>query len=75
MAVENGNVLKDITNTENLNSFSAEFADIVNRITDNQLSLRVSESTTLIEDCAVQLEHSYRFHSKSGIGELSKFVN
>ncbi len=75
MAVENGNVLKDITDLKNLNSFSAQFANVINDITDNQLRLDISKSPQLITDCVVQLEHSYRFNSQSGIGELSKFVN
>jgi len=74
-AVENGNVLKDITSSNNINSFSAQFADCVSQITDNKLSVDISKNKTLIEDCTVHLEYSWRFNSESGIGELSKFIN
>ncbi len=76
MAVENGNVLNDITSVEELNKFSKEFVEITKNITDNQLILSIADNTNNpMQNIAVQLEHSWRFDSKSGIGKLSKIVN
>jgi len=76
MAVESGNVLKDITDADNLNEFSAKFAEIVSQLTDEKIILsKTADSGTLIQDVAIQLEHSWRFDTKSGIGHLSKAVN
>ena len=76
MAVENGNVLNDITSVEELNKFTEKFVDITKNITDNKLDLPVADNeNNPIENIAVQLEHSWRFNSNSGIGELSKAVN
>ena len=76
MAVENGNVLNDITSAEELNKFSKKFVDITKEITDNEIILPVADDkNNPIENIAVQLEHSWRFQSDSGIGELSKRVN
>ncbi len=76
MAVENGNVLNDITSVEELNKFTEKFVDITKNITDNKLVLPVADNkNNPIENIAVQLEHSWRFNSNSGIGELSKAVN
>jgi exodeoxyribonuclease V alpha subunit len=76
MAVENGNVLKDITDAEELNNFSANFADIVSSITDGDLSLaQATDNDNPMEDIAIQLEHSWRFGSQSGISNLSSAVN
>ena len=76
MAVENGNVLNDITSVEELNKFTEKFVDITKNITDNKLDLPVAgNKNNPIENIAVQLEHSWRFNSNSGIGELSKAVN
>ena len=76
MAVENGNVLNDITSVEELNKFTEKFVDITKNITDNKLALPVADNkNNPIENIAVQLEHSWRFNSNSGIGELSKAVN
>ena len=75
MAVENGNVLKDITDTEILNSFSSEFAECVAFLTDNKIKVDTANTSALIEDAAIQLEYSWRFKDSSGIGNLSKAVN
>jgi exodeoxyribonuclease V alpha subunit len=75
MAVENGNVLKDITDRETLNVFSANFVSCVAELTDGEIQLDTIEDTALVEDVAIQLEYSWRFSDDSGIGELSKAVN
>lgn len=75
MAVENGNVLKDMTDSETLNSFSSDFVHCVAKLTNNELKLPITATPTLMEDAAIQLEHSYRFDEKSGIGHLSNAVN
>lgn len=76
MAVENGNVLNDITSIQKGNSFSANFAATVKEMTDSAISLEVASSeNSHFADIAVQLEHSWRFDQHSGIGELSRVVN
>ncbi len=73
MAVENGNVLRDITVSKNLNTFSEDFVNCVNDITDNNLQLNTN--TSVLNDLTVHLEYSWRFKNDSGIGLLSKLVN
>lgn len=76
MAVENGNVLKDITDAEDLNCFSVDFANVVDKITSGKIKVaKADNSDNHIHDIAIQLEHSWRFDPKSGIGNLSKAVN
>ena len=76
MAVENGNVLNDITASEQLNRFSAQFAKITAEVTDGGMTLEVAPGKpNPLEDIAVQLEHSWRFDQHSGIGALSRIVN
>ena len=76
MAVENGDVLNDITSVEELNKFSNRFVNITNKITDCQLKLLIADDKNIpIQDIAVELEYSWRFKPDSGIGELSKEVN
>ncbi len=76
MAVENGNVLNDITSAEHLNRFSANFAKSIATITDNALTVEIAkDSKNPMEDVAVQLEHSWRFDQNSGIGHLSRLLN
>jgi exodeoxyribonuclease V alpha subunit len=75
MAVENGNVLKDITDSEKLNAFSEDFVKTVMAMTEQQVKLKTVKTAALIDDAAVQLEYSWRFKDSIGIGELSRAVN
>ena len=75
MAVENGNVLRDIVGQEELNRFSPQLAEVVARLTDNGLILPQHEQCSDLSDLAVQLEYSWRFQQESGIGILAKAVN
>jgi exodeoxyribonuclease V alpha subunit len=76
MSVDTGSVLKDITDAEELNLFSEDFIKNVSDITDGNIILKQAiDSKNIIQDAAVELEHSWRFHSKSGIGQLSHAVN
>lgn len=77
-AVENGNVLGDITDSEQINHFSSQFVNEYAQIANcskypKQLS--ISENPTTLEDAVAQLEFSYRFNYNSGIGQLSAMVN
>ncbi len=77
-AVENGNVLGDITEAEQINQFSPQFVDGFSKIANcskHPENLPVSENPAALEDSVVQLEFSYRFNQNSGIGELSRLVN
>jgi exodeoxyribonuclease V alpha subunit len=75
MAVENGNVLKDMTDADTLNAFSLDFVDTVADMTDQEIELEVIKTPTFIDDDVIQLEYSWRFHDSSGIGILSRTVN
>ncbi len=75
MSVEIGTVLKDLTNTETINSFSNEFVTLVNKITNNKIMLNKAKTPAPLENSVVQLEHSYRFKTNSGIDTLSKEIN
>jgi len=77
-AVENGNVLGDITDSEHINHFSSQFVTEFSQIAScskHPERLPVSVNPTTLEDAVVQLEFSYRFNHNSGIGQLSAMVN
>jgi len=75
-SVEAGAVLGDICGRDPLNTFSREFAEELNKYTDNSLQLKYQCSDTKgICDSIVQLQKNYRFGQKSGIGHLSNAVN
>lgn len=75
MAVENGNVLQDITDSEALKAFSPKFVKLVAELTYGQIKLDTVTTPALIDDVAVQLKYSWRFRDSIGIGELSRAVN
>ena len=77
MAIENGNVLKDITESERLNAFSAKFTALARELSGGEMNLSVVDETAAdaaMADIAVQLEYSRRFGAESGIGVLSRLV-
>ncbi len=74
-AVENGNVLGDITAAEHINRFSQSFALCLQQLSGGELDVPVVDDAVALDDSVVQLEHSWRFDATSGIGALSDLVN
>ncbi|MCD6185755.1 MAG: exodeoxyribonuclease V subunit alpha [Deltaproteobacteria bacterium] len=78
-SVESGAVLGDICNRGNLGSFSDKFANRIKKITgeniNDTLDLQHISSSYSIRDSIVDLKKNYRFSGKSGIEELSRYVN
>ncbi|CAH7345193.1 exodeoxyribonuclease V subunit RecD [Vibrio chagasii] len=71
-SVEAGSVLADFCSFSRVNPTSAYTSDI-----ESLTSFRLSNSNraSAITDCISELKKSYRFHSKSGIGQIAKAVN
>ena len=73
-SVEAGSVLGDICGENRVNRFSSTFIETLKSIEPIPQKYE-SESIDLISDCIVALQHSHRFGEKSGIKEVSDFVN
>lgn len=74
-SVEAGSVLGDICDTGRIHRFSKNLSDRYQKITGNCLeAIEKGISGPEIRDCVVELKKNYRFHSGSGIGELSRAV-
>lgn len=75
-SVEAGAVLGDICDSGNDHGFSEKFFSKLKKIAGYELEV-LSDTTTEegICDCIVQLQKSYRFGSRSGIGAVSRAVN
>ena len=82
-SVESGAVLGDICNRGNLGSFSDYFSCKINKITGENINdpLELQDICNnhvicdSIRDSIVDLKKNYRFSKKSGIEELSRYVN
>jgi exodeoxyribonuclease V alpha subunit len=75
-SVEAGAVLGDICNTGAPHSFSRSFGAAVQARVGTGLPLAPDAPAGRgIWDCIVQLTHSYRYQSESGIGRLARAVN
>jgi exodeoxyribonuclease V alpha subunit len=78
-SVEAGAVLGDICNSGTPRMFSGAFGERVKSVLAGAVreSSRVAQRATPagIADCVVQLEHSYRYRSDSGIGRLARAIN
>jgi len=73
-AIENGDVLNDLTNISSINKFSSSFSDFVKSSTNNKVKLNISDDDNSLNDFAVQLEFSWRFSENSGISKVSQLV-
>ncbi len=75
-SVEAGAVLGDICDSGNDHGFSKEFITKLKKITGYEIDVASDKKTEEgICDCVVQLQKSYRFGSRSGIGAVSRAVN
>ena len=74
-SVEAGAVLGDICDTGRINCFSKSFGKMLYEITGEKVDLSNDTNGSLLKDCVVQLQKSYRFGSQSGIGKVSAAVN
>ena len=73
-AVETGNVLGDLTAGGQINSFSPRFAKELKELSP-ELILNEDQSMGSLQDIMLKLEHSFRFDSSSGIGQLARDIN
>ena len=71
-AVETGNVLSELTNVDDINSFSSNTAKFLNNLGFENIS---ENNKQAFIDIVVKLVYSHRFNDKSAIGVLSKLVN
>lgn len=78
MAVENGDVLRSITDSGNINEFSADFARFASKTTDGAISLPTTKTDKdapgIMRDMAVQLTRNWRFGGDSGVAELARTI-
>ncbi|MCM8526006.1 MAG: exodeoxyribonuclease V subunit alpha, partial [Lentisphaeraceae bacterium] len=73
-AVETGNVLGELTSSENLNTFSREFCEAYSSAADCKFKYVNNEADEL-QDLVLKLEHSYRFGTESPVGRLADLIN
>ena len=73
-SVEAGAVLADICGPGELQFFSKDFTNILEKLTDQKLN-RTTKKSDKMQDCLVELQYSYRFAAQKGIGALSESVN
>jgi exodeoxyribonuclease V alpha subunit len=75
-SVEAGAVLGDICGGGRNEPFSAEFADLVVRVTGGRIPVEPSAGPSpALTDSLVVLKKNYRFGADSGIGEVGRAVN
>lgn len=73
-AVENGNVLGELTGFENINSFSKPFCESYASATGAEFNF-IDDNASLLQDLILKLEHSYRFGKDSPVGRLARLIN
>jgi exodeoxyribonuclease V alpha subunit len=74
-SVEAGAVLGDLCHEKFMDRFSREFGDRYTDITGDRIPEKcLDNGSTGFRDCIVELEKSFRFHEKSGIGVVSRAV-
>lgn len=71
-AVETGNVLSELTNVDDINSFSSNTVKFLNDLKFENISENNQQNFI---DIIVKLVYSHRFNDQSAIGVLSKLVN
>jgi exodeoxyribonuclease V alpha subunit len=75
-SVEAGAVLGDICNNGGTRCYSRGLVETVAALTGDRLPLLPdAPRTTGIWDCIVQLTHSYRYSTDSGVSELARAIN
>ena len=75
-SVEAGAVLGDICDASATNCFSPTFCERYGELTGGEIEKKYRASSPRpLSDCAVELQHSYRFDAAPGIGALSAEVN
>jgi exodeoxyribonuclease V alpha subunit len=75
-SVEAGAILADICEASEISRFSTGFCAQYKKISGEEINTaNQSDSSAALIDCTVELQHSYRFEPKHGIGILSKAVN
>ncbi len=75
-SVEAGSVLGDICDTGRKHVFSKNFTELLKRNLPSEISDKIPDSIseTAIADAIITLNRSYRFASRSGIGEFSRSI-
>ena len=73
-AVETGNVLGEMTSSENLNTFSQEFCEAYSSASGADFNY-VSSESNILQDLVLKLEYSYRFGAESPVGRLAELIN
>ena len=73
-SVEAGAVLGDICGTAALDVFSGAFLGQLSIITGDNWQVTLRPGGSVLQDCLVPLQHSYRFSGDSGIGRVSAAV-
>jgi exodeoxyribonuclease V alpha subunit len=76
-SVEAGAVLGDICDRDNRHGFSESYCTHIQKMTDHKINITAGPRSPKagLNDCLVNLTGSYRFGSRSDIGELSLSVN
>ena len=76
-SVEAGAVLGDICDRDNIHGFSESYCKYIQKTTDEKINITVDPRARKagLNDCLINLTGSYRFGSRSDIGELSLRVN
>ncbi|MEI6125789.1 MAG: exodeoxyribonuclease V subunit alpha [Pseudomonadota bacterium] len=75
-SVEAGSVLGDICEASAINCFSPAFCERYRELTGEEIEKKYQiANPNPLTDCAVELQHSFRFEASQGIGALSSAVN
>ena len=74
-SVEAGNVLGDIVGEATPTRYSAEQREVLINTCQGFDAIESGEKTGGMADAVVELQHSYRFDAKSGIGQFAAAVN
>jgi len=73
-AVETGSVLSELTNIDDINSFSSEMVDFLEKVGFDVSDIHKNDNQSFV-DIVVKLVYSHRFNSQSAIGVLSQRIN
>jgi len=73
-AVETGSVLSELTNVNDINSFSSGMVDFLKKVGFDVSDIHKNDNQSFV-DIVVKLVYSHRFNSQSAIGVLSQRIN
>ncbi|MCD6353662.1 MAG: exodeoxyribonuclease V subunit alpha [Proteobacteria bacterium] len=74
-SVEAGAVLGDICDTGRVHSFTRQYSEIIQSITEETVDIKTTDDESGMDNCIVHLQKSFRFGSDSGIDKVSRAVN